>query len=147
VNVASLRLGTLRKEDGMRKPCAVMTLFAILFAVPIARADDHLVRRGAVNQRLAGAAADRARDLVRVEGVLASPRASRVAAIAGVDLNRVRASLPQLSDADLRDLSQRAAALGSDPVAGHYGEAEDALVFVILISATALVLIAVADHY
>ncbi len=131
----------------MRKPCAVMTLVSMFLAVPIARADDHLVPRGAVNQRLEDAATTRARDFARVEGVLASPRASRAAAIAGVDLNRVRASLPQLSDADLRDLSQRAAALGSDPVAGHYDEAEDALVFIIVVSAAALVLIAVADHY
>jgi hypothetical protein len=131
----------------MRKPCAVMTLLSMLFAVPIARADDHLAPRGAVKQRLEDAASDRVRDLARVEGVLASSHASRAAAIAGVDLNRVRASLPQLSDADLRDLSQRAAALGSDPVAGHYDEAEDALVFIIVVSAAALVLIAVADHY
>ena len=131
----------------MRKPFAVLTLISMLFAtVPIARADDHLVSRGAVNQRLADAATERARNLASVDGVLASPRASRVAARAGVDLNSVRASLPRLSDADLRDLSRRAAALRSDPVAGHYDEAEDALVFVILIAAAALVLIAVANH-
>jgi pyruvate/2-oxoglutarate dehydrogenase complex dihydrolipoamide acyltransferase (E2) component len=131
----------------MRKPWAVLTLISMLFAVPIARADDHLVTRGAVNQRLADAATDRARNLASVEGVLASPRASKAAAIAGVDLHRVRTSLPRLSDADLRDLSQRAAALKSDPAAGHYDEAEDALVLVIVIAAAALVLIAVANHY
>ena len=131
----------------MRKPCAILTLISMLFAVPIARADDHLVSRGALNQRLADAATERARNLARVDGVLASPRASRVAAIGGVDLNRVRTSLPRLSDGDLRDLSQRAAALETDPVAGHYHDAEDALVFVIVISAAALVLIAVADRY
>jgi hypothetical protein len=130
----------------MRKPCAVLTLISMLFAVPIARADDHLVPRGAVNKRLADAATDRARNLAAVDGVLASPRASRVAVRAGVDLNRIRTSLPRLSDADLRDLSQRAAALGSDPVAGHYDEAEDALVFVIVIAAAALLIIAVADR-
>ena len=59
----------------------------------------------------------------------------------------MRTSLPRLSDGDLRDLSQRAAALETDPVAGHYHDAEDALVFVIVISAAALVLIAVADRY
>ncbi len=130
----------------MRKPWAILTLISMLFAVPIARADDHLVSRGAVSQRLADAATERARNLASVEGVLASPRAGKAAAIAGVDLNRVRTSLPRLSDSDLRDLSRRAAVLGSDPVAGHYGEAEDALVFVIVIAAAALVLIAVADR-
>jgi hypothetical protein len=131
----------------MRKPWAILTLISMLFAVPVARADDHLVSRGAVDQRLADAATERARNLASVAGVLASPRASKAAAIAGVDLDRVRASLPRLSDADLRDLSQRAAALRSDPVAGHYHDAEDALVFIIVLAAAALVLIAVADHY
>jgi pyruvate/2-oxoglutarate dehydrogenase complex dihydrolipoamide acyltransferase (E2) component len=130
----------------MRKLTAILTLISILFAVPIARADDHLVSREAVNQRLADAASDRARNLARVDAVLASPRASKAAARAGVDLDRVRTSLPRLSDADLRDLSQRAAALKSDPVAGHYGEAEDALVFVIVLAAAALLIIAVADR-
>jgi hypothetical protein len=130
----------------MRKPCAILTLISTLFAVPIARAGDHLVSRGAVDQRLAEAATERAANLASVEGLLSSPRAGKAAAIAGVDLERVRTSLPRLSDADLRDLSQRAAALESDPVAGHYGEAEDALVFVIVIAAAGLVLIAVADR-
>ena len=130
----------------MRNTLTILTLISMLFGAPIARADDHLVSRGAVNQRLADVATERAHNLASVDGVLASPRAGKAAAIAGVDLGRVRTSLPRLSDADLRDLSQRAAALQSDPVAGHYGDAEDALVFVIVIAAAALVLIAVADR-
>jgi len=130
----------------MRKPLALLTLISMTFAVPVARADDHVVTRGQVNQRLADAASERARNLASVDGVLSSPRAGKAAAVAGVDLGQVRASLPRLSDSDLRDLSQRAAALGSDPVAGHYGDAQDALVFVIVIAAAALVLIAVADR-
>lgn len=130
----------------MRKPCAILTLISMLFAVPTARAGDHLVSRGAVDQRLAEAATERAANLASLEGLLSSPRAGKAAAMAGVDLDRVRTSLPRLSDADLRDLSRRAAALESDPVAGHYHEAEDALVFVIVIAAAALVLIAVADR-
>jgi hypothetical protein len=130
----------------MRKPCATLTLISMLFAVPIARAEDHLVSGGAVNKKLAEAATERASNLRSVEGVLGSARASKVASAAGIDLDYVRASLPQLSDADLRDLSHRAAALKSNPVAGHYGEAEDALVFVIVVAAAALVLIAFADR-
>jgi pyruvate/2-oxoglutarate dehydrogenase complex dihydrolipoamide acyltransferase (E2) component len=130
----------------MRKTCALLTLVSMMFAAPMVRADEHLVSRGAVNQRLADAASERARNLASVDGVLASPRAGKVAAAAGVDLARVRTSLPRLSDADLKELSQRAAALGSDPVAGHYGDAEEALVFVVVIAAAALLLIAVADR-
>jgi len=130
----------------MRKPCAVLTLISMVCAVPIARADDHLVSGGLVDRELAEAANERANNLMSVDGVLRSARAGKVAAVVGVNLDQVRASLPQLSDADLRDLSQRAAALKSDPAAGHYREAEDALVFVIVIAAAALVLIAFADR-
>ena len=130
----------------MRKPCATLTLISTLFAVPFVHADDHLVGGASVTGRLSEAAAERAKNLASVERVLSAPRAGKVAAAAGVDLDRVRTSLPQLSDADLRDLSHRAAALKSDPAAGHYDEAEDALVLVIIISAAALVLIAVANR-
>jgi hypothetical protein len=130
----------------MRKPCAVLTLISMLFAVPITRADDHLVSGGSVNRKLAEATAERAGNLASVEGVLRSARASKVAAVAGIDLDRVRTSLPQLSDAELRDLSRRATALDSDPTAGHYHEAEDALLVVFVVSAAALVLVALADR-
>lgn len=130
----------------MRKPCAILMLSSMLFAVPIARADDHLVSREAVTARMKEANAERARNLANVNGVLSSPSAKRVAARAGVDLDQVRRSLPRLSDSDLRDLSRRAAALGSDPAAGHYDDAEDALVFVIVVAAAALVLITVAQR-
>ncbi len=131
----------------MRKPLTVLTLISMLFAVPAARAEDHLVTREAVQQRLADAATDRARNLASLEGVLASPRAGKAAAVAGVDLDSVRTSLPRLSDAELRDLARRAAALKSDPVAGHYHEEEETLVFIIVIAAAALLVIAVANHY
>jgi hypothetical protein len=130
----------------MRKPCAILTLISMLLAVPVARADDHLVSSGAAQQKLTEAAAERANNLRAVEGVLGSIRASKVASAAGIDLGQVRASLPQLSNADLRDLSHRAAALKVDPAAGHYHDSEDALVFVIVVAAAALVLIAVADR-
>ncbi len=132
----------------MRKPCAILMLISMLFAVPIARADDHLVSREAVRARMAEANTERASNLAKVDGVLSSPSAKRAAAKAGVDLDHVRQSLPRLSDSDLRDLSRRAAALGSDPAAGHHDDddAEEALVFVIVIAAAALLLIAVANR-
>ncbi len=101
----------------MRKPSAILALISMLFAVPIVSADDHLVSRGSLNQRLNDAAAE-----------------------------RTRKALPRLSDGDLSDLAQRAAALKADPVAGYH-DAADALVFVMVFSAAALVLLAVANHH
>jgi len=133
----------------MRKPCAILALVAMLFGgIPIARADDHLVSRGAVSDRLAGAAAERARNLASLGEVLGTARAGKAAAIAGVDIDHVRKGLPRLSDSDLRDLSRRAGALKADPLAGHYRDyhsAEHLLVTLIVVSAIALVAIEIAN--
>jgi len=58
----------------------------VLFAVPFTRADDHLVSGGSVTRKLAEAATERAGNLASVEGVLRSARASKVAAVAEIDL-------------------------------------------------------------
>ena len=128
----------------MRKPSAVLTLISTLLLAPLAHAEDHLVSGGRVNRTLAEVATERTANLASVEGVLRSARAEKVAAVTGIDLGRVRTSLPQLSDTELRDLSHRAAALDSDPTAGHYHEAEDALFVVFVVTAAALVLVTVA---
>jgi len=127
----------------MTKLCAVLAIGGMLIGSPIARADDHLVSRSTVDTRLAEAAAERAQNLASLDETLASPRAARVAAKAGIDMGEVRRALPLLSDADLRDLSQRAAALNSDPVAGYHEETYF-LVTILLIVAIVLVILQAA---
>ncbi len=131
----------------MRKPCAILALISMLFAAPIVSADDHLVSRGAADQRLSDAAAERARNIASLDALLTSPGAGKAAATAGLDIGRARKALPRLSDGDLGDLAQRAAALKADPVAGYHDDVAGALVLVMVFSAMALVLLAVADHY
>jgi hypothetical protein len=130
----------------MRKPCAILALAALPFGAPLARADDHLVSRGAAGERLTDAASERARNLASVEQSLGSVRMRQTAAQAGVDIGQVRQALPLMSDSDLRDLSRRAAALDSDPVAGD--DVHDdlrTLVFISVIGAMAIVLINAAE--
>jgi hypothetical protein len=67
---------------------------------------------------LAAAADERRAELAAVDRALATPEAERAASSVGVDIAAVRAAVPALSDAELADVSQRAAALESDPVAG-----------------------------
>ena len=104
----------------MRKSLAVLAAAAALLIVPagFAAADDHLATTDAVQARLAEASAQRAQDLATVDTALASPLAQEAAATVGADVNRLRAGVPRLSDAELRDLATRASALQSDPVAG-----------------------------
>ena len=130
----------------MRKPCAILALISMLFAVPIVSADDHLVSRGAADQRLNDAAAARARNIASLDALMTSPAADKAAAAAGLDIERARKALPRLSDGDLSDLAQRAAALKADPVAGYH-DAADALVFVMVISGAALVFLALSNSH
>jgi hypothetical protein len=134
----------------MKKLGALLALTSMLFVGPLAGADDRLVSRGAVDQRLADARAERARNIATLDGLLTSPGADKAAAKAGLDVDRARRTLPRLSDADLSDLAQRAAALKADPVAGHsyyHNDAADALILVMIFAGLALVILAVADHY
>ena len=131
----------------MRKPIAMLALISMLFAAPLVGADDHVVSRGAADQKLADAATERARNVATLDALLHAPGADKAAAVAGLDLGRARASLPRLSDSDLSDLAQRAAALKADPVAGYHEHAIGAMVLVMVFAAMALVLIAAADHY
>jgi hypothetical protein len=105
---------------------------------------DHLVAPATLGERLDGAAGQRKRDIVAVERALSTPRAASAAAAVGMRVERVRAAVPALSDAELRDLAARAEALGGDPVAG-YREAwvDDFLVIFLVVAIVALVISAV----
>ncbi len=93
VNAATTRLGAL-----------VMSLG--LVASSSTAADDHLVPLDAVTARLLA------------EGVLSDRDVRQAAAMAHLDPELVAARLAALSDADRRDLADRAARLEQDPVAG-----------------------------
>jgi len=67
--------------------------------------------------RLQEASAERERNLATVDALLVSPAGSAAMERVGVSQERVRGALPTLSDAELRDLATRAAALQADPTA------------------------------
>jgi hypothetical protein len=114
--------------------------------------DDHVVSRATIDQKLSGAAVERSRNLASVNEALSSPNAARAAASVGVEVDRVRRALPRLSDADLRDLSQRAVALRADPLSGHrryyndYDHSIELLLLVALIGAITLVVVHASER-
>jgi hypothetical protein len=135
----------------MRKSYAIVALTGLLpmlIGSGVARAEDHLVPGGAVGARLDAAASERAQNLASLDRALASPKAARAAKVVGVGIDKVRGSLSRLSDNELRDLSKRAASLGSNPAAGHYhdeaDEAVEALVFIAIIAAIAIAAVEIA---
>jgi hypothetical protein len=130
----------------MRKSYVALILSAAIAAAPVVRAQDHLVSRQDTASQLKEAAAERAHHLATLDATLALPQAHQAAAVAGFDVGKLRAGLPQLSDTDLRELSARAAALRADPAAGHYRyhDAVEGLLFIALLAAIALVIIDVS---
>src|SRR5262245_42230729 len=102
----------------------VFVLAAALGALPVG-AGDHLVSPGAVDSRMAAAAQARTQNVAAIDQALSSPRAVKTARSAGIDLAKIRAAVPSLSDQELRDLAARAASLRSDVVAGQYVVVED----------------------
>ena len=74
---------------------------------------------------------------------LATPEAAQAASSVGVDIASVRATVPSLSDAELADLSTRAAALEGDPVAGLDHDIKLLLEIFLIVAIVILVLRAV----
>jgi hypothetical protein len=89
---------------------------------------------------LAESAEARTRNLTTLERVLSSPRAPSAAVAAGVDLQAVRGALATLSDAELRDLVARSAALEADPAAGLSSDVNQLLIIFLIVAIVILVL-------
>jgi hypothetical protein len=124
----------------MRKCFAVVALCGSLSTAEAARADGHLVSPANVQDHLAESADARARNLATLDRVLSSPRAPSAAAVAGVDLRAVRGALATLSDAELRDLVARSAALQTDPAAGLSSDVNQLLIIFLIVAIVILVL-------
>jgi hypothetical protein len=101
----------------MKKTLAAMAVLG-MFAAPASWAEDHLVTVEAAQQRLLAASAARAQDLAAVDAFVASDEGRTALAAVGLDAASVSGSLATLSDEELGQLAQRAAALQADPVAG-----------------------------
>lgn len=136
----------------MKSAFAVLVPLVLISGTVMAGQDDHVVSRATIDQKLAGAAVERSRNLASVNAALSSPNAARAAASLGVGVDRMRRALPRLSDADLRDLSRRAATLRTDPLSGHrryyhdYDDSIELLLLVALIGAIALIVIHAAER-
>lgn len=131
----------------MRKSVAavVVAVAMTLVAGERAFAGEHLVTTDAARARLAEAASARQSDLAVVDGVLSSPEAASAARTVGADLDAVRRAAPLLSDAELRDLAARAAALQADPAAGVSDHDLRWLLYIFLIVAIVILVIQAVD--
>jgi hypothetical protein len=122
---------------------AALSVAAVLAATAPTFADDHLVSPRTAQERLQGAEAGRQRDREVVDRALSSPQAQAAATAVGADLDRVRAAVGMLSDAELADVAARAAALQSDPVAALDSDIRTLLMIFLIVAIVILVLQAV----
>jgi len=130
----------------MRKSLAAAVVAIVaLAAADRAFAQEHLVTTEAAQARLAEAEAARERNLAVLDGVLSTPEAGSAAKAVGADADSLRRLTPTLSDADLRDLATRAAALQADPVAGVSDNDIRWLLYIFLIVAIVILVIKAVD--
>jgi hypothetical protein len=130
----------------MRKSLAAAVVGMVaLVAADRALAQDHLVTTAAAQARLAEAGAVRQHDLAVLDGVLSTPEAVAAARTMGADLDGLRRAAPTLSDAELRDLAVRAAALQTDPVAGVTDHDLRWLLYIFLLVAIVILVIKAVD--
>ena len=85
-------------------------------------AREHLVDSLTRDERLAGPAGVRARDMARLVTLLESEPAAKVAASMGLDQHQASVRLAFLTDRELHDLALRSEALHGDPSAGGTGK-------------------------
>ena len=126
----------------MRTAFALSLAAAFISAVP-AFPHDHLVSVQAAQERLVQVEFVRQQDRVVIDRALSSPQAAAAAAVVGADLGGVREAVAMLSDAELRELADRAAALQADPVAGLDADIKMLLTIFLIVAIVILVLQAV----
>jgi hypothetical protein len=127
----------------MRTAFASLSLAATLAVGAPAFPGEHVVSAQEAGERLMQQGTARQVDQARVERALSSRHAEAAAATAGVDLGRVRAAVATLSDEELAELSARAAALQSDPVAALDSDIRTLLMIFLIVAIVILVLQAV----
>jgi hypothetical protein len=125
-----------------RTMAVVLALLLSQAAVPVAHAD-HLVDQSQVVSRLLDGARTREERVALFLRALSTPEAQATARSIGVDPARVRAAIPQLSDAELKDLADRASR-ANDVTAGYWRRSNEGLVIlgVVLVLLAVIVLVA-----
>jgi len=129
-----------------RSLAVVLSLSASHALAPLAQASPaaapaHLVTAPEIAGRLGRQAEQRDAQVRQVQQALDLPAAQEAVRARGLDPARVRAAVPHLDDAELQDLSRRAARV-SDVAAGHGGDEGLVILAVVLLVAGLVVLVA-----
>jgi len=131
-----------------RTLAAALSLAVSQVAAPAAQASEHLVDSQGMAQRLLENARTRDERIALFGRALAQPEVRREARAHGVSADKLSRALPHLSDAELADLSARAANV-KDVTAGHHSNDGVVILGIVLLAVGVGVLIAASydDHY
>ena len=120
---------------------AAVVLGSALVGSPVGA--EHLLDRATLDKVLSDRAEQRRTDLAKLDAFLSTSAAERAVESMSADPLRVRTGLSSLSDGELQDLAQRAAALEVDPGAGLSSDVNTLLVIFLIVAIVVLVLSAV----
>jgi hypothetical protein len=118
---------------------------AIVIAVPSAlmSQSDHVVSPADLQRQAAAVTQTRQQNIEKVSSFLSSPMAEQTMQKAHIDSGQVKATVPNLSDEELAQLSARADKAQRDFAAGYLGTRDIAL---IILGVVVLILIIVIAH-
>lgn len=108
-------------------------------------ATPHVVDAQQMASRLAARAAEREAQVKLVENALDTAVAQKQAGAMGLNVGKLRAAVPHLSDTELQDLSQRAGRV-NDVAAGHGTDDGLVIVAAVLLLAGLAILVAVGGY-
>lgn len=124
-----------------------LTLALALAGAPLSwAATPHLVPADQIGARLDEEAAARAARVQEIQQALDSPEAHRQAGVLGVNIGKLRAAVPHLSDAELADLGQRAHN-ARDVAAGYHDEGLVILGVALLVAGVVVLAALAEDDY
>lgn len=128
-----------------RTLAAALSLAVSQLGLPAAHAADHLVDARQLAERLLENAKTRDQRIALFRSALERPEVRRQARVTGVSVERLGRALPHLSDAELADLSARAAR-AKDVTAGHSSNDGMAIIGLVLLLAAVVVLVAAGNY-
>ncbi len=116
--------------------CALIAVFAV---PQDALADEHVVRPSDLHRQAVAAAKSRQEKIQSVQKFFASEKAKQVLKAAGMDAERVRNAVAQMSDEELAQLAARTEAAQKDFAGGALTNQE--ITYIIIALATAVIVI------
>jgi hypothetical protein len=112
---------------------ALLSLFSIAPALRAQQTDTHLVSPGQLQQQVQSASADRQKNIDTLTQFLSSPMAVGKMKSEHIDPAQVKNAIPNLSDAELADLSARATQAQQQFAAGNFSNEDLLLIILVLV--------------